>query len=1716
MDQSKLDKLLKKFKRNPENAELFEELYNYFIENNQWRETALLCEEFATSQPSPEKKEKFLLKSASIWLDKTNEPQEGIKILNKILLDNPLNTKASLLIEEYLKNNSTIDEILDFYYSRIETLKNLPQKSETKKFLSYYYQQLGDIFLNQYKQPEEGIKFYHQAFEYDPENIMAIYSAREYYKKIGDFESAVQLYFMEIQVETDLERKVALYRELAHITAEYLNNIDEAIFALKEAYNLAGKNREVIGELGIRVIQRYSYTLDPLDFDYGIMLFKELVESFPDEVSLEYLMSALYYLPQSTLLDFTIDLANKLNKITYIIQHLEQLLSYISEDPVVWEIYRRLAKLYLQIGKKEEAYNYLKALEEFGDPNDLELISNLKREFEGEILSSEKDELLYETEFKGIYGYDEGKYPGERLENGYYYMGEEKIESEIDHFQEGLIGDLALDRYEKDKFNYKRITELKEKVDLLKAEGREDEAEEYMRLILEIDPSDSEALSFLEKRYRAREDWVALGSLLERIGRINKIPLPTRKIRLIEAANIYEERLKNIDKTIQALKEIIKIDPQSQDIKERLELLFIKYERWRELIELYELYAVEALSIEEKRERLKKIAQIYLIRINDPISAINTYKRALDLIPNDKELLDALYELYLRESRWEELLEILNKKLSLTQKDEEKLDIYLKQIDILYEKLHNFEEAYKKAKEGVSLFPGNRELFVRLELMNKERGDWERLLNIYRYQAGYETDIEEKVRLLNKAGEIAKYQLKDIHLCIEIYESIRGLGYHDNFILGQLGKMYEEVGESNEALTIYEELLEREKLEKEEKIEVLKSIGNIYYNQGEENRAVSYYEQLLNYTDDVDVIRYLIEYYEREGEWDKVISYIDRVANLIPREEQPLLLLKKVRILRDLGRKSEVIKTVHEIIEEYSEEIPTEFYTIVRKIYEEDNDIPEASKWLEIELKYTSDQQSRKELLFKLGSWYKDILKQKERAIEIFLELYELDPTNISVFEILEKLYVDIEDWESLLRLIEIRIDRATSDEEKRTFILAGAAICEEKLQDMEKGWSWYKQLIYLKKIPLSKNIELLEEIGEKYGLWGELIDLYGEIIDKTQDLREQAKYWKKIGDIYRDSNIADLNKSLESYLRAFALSKDPKLLDIIEEVALKSGSLKRLIKVYDSFIRIQESKENKLKYALRIAYLIKEKTPDKKLAFELFKKGFELDPLNDEILKNLEEITAQLHNWRELFSIYDMRLGLLEEIQQKCELLWRCAKVCAYAEELAEDIFNLALKAFSLEESLANGLKNMEEVIQILAKVTQDRGSWWKRYITFLRKEVDSLEEAPNIQVILLKTMADIVEREFSDGALAFELIKEASSIMPENLELYARLEELANKYGYFIAMVEHLKKLIENLFDKELVKELNKRLAIIYEERLGDFEKALERWWQLWQLSPLDEYITTKLITLYTQLGRWHDLVLFYKNLLKKIKDVETEKTILYLIADTYLNKLNNRVEAIDIYKKIISRFPEEEKAKEIVATLERGEVKPFASSIDKEDLISLGIISSEEELLNIRLSHEEEAPTEKEGILPSLDSMAKKIKLPIKDTGITPIINLKEMGLYSEDKEEEKIETIEDVEEEELKSEVFSVEKGIVKENKISEELEEPKEIEEVEEVVEVEEVEEVEEMEEMKEIVDIEEMEEVVDIEEVEKIEEVKEAKEAEEIEEIDEVEEIEDIESGEKN
>ncbi|MFH2009644.1 MAG: tetratricopeptide repeat protein [bacterium] len=1093
------------------------------------------------------------------------------------------------------------------------------------------------------------------------------------------------------------------------------------------------------------------------------------------------------------------------------------------------------------------------------------------------------------------------------------------------------------------------------------------QATRWYRELLDKDPSNlimaRPAAQALGRLYEAAANWADLIGILRREVEWGDDP-ELRKTTLYRIAEIQETALEDNGAAVQTFTEIVDFDPEEQTALDNLERLYFQSERWAELIGILKRRVELSMNTEERRALLGRIAMLHEEALEDAAEACVAWLTVLDEQPDDLEAIRALARLYERDSRWNDLYEMLERELDLLDGEDQRVALTFRLGDLLRRKLDDAERAlyrysqvletdrnHEGARTALEELLGDNLLAMQaaeiLEPLYTTESNWEKLCSIFELKADHTADPGEKVRIYQRIAEIKETGMDDSKAAFDFY----GFALHEALsepnlreILNALERLSEQDDRWQDLVALYKEV-SSDILDVELQEKVRLKVANISrLHLSDLGTAKDFYKQVLdNDPESGQALDALEEIYFQTEEWEPLLAIYQSRAEILADSVE----LRRSYLARAAGLCEQYLGRVAEAIscwEQVAELDPgdREASAALERLYSKGDRGADLADLIERRLRYVEELDEAVSLRFQLGTILEKQLEEPDRALENYRATLGGNPTHPEAIEaierymddedrrgdaaeILEPIYASRHDWARLIETYKIRRS-ATDDLELRSSVTRKIArLFEEQLEDLDKAFEWYGRL-FVEQPGEKKVRDVLTRLAGILEKWAQLAEVYSSYLaDVFDESPTSLEVGRQLAQIY-DDRLNDVDKAKEYYLRVLAF--DRSLTDVfnaLESILTRAERWNDLLDVYQDAADAALESEERKSLLFKICTIWEEALGNLDEAISAYRAVLEVGDNDRRAVNSLDRLFVQDQRWADLVELLHRQLEYVElpgeiiPIKLRLGMLYEermddvAGAIDSYEEVLRSEGTNPDALA-ALERLLGNKDERFR-VAQILEPIYQQLDDWQKLAVIY-DAQLESIEDQVR-RVEILREIASIHEHRSGDIRAAFEAMAKAWREDIADKEVLQALEALATKLQDWGRLVTVLKEGIEGSYDYELQASIWLKIARIYEDAEANPAAAMEAYNKLLKVKEDSEEAVNALERLLPALGKFEELVAILRKKADLVGDPLDAKDCYYKIAEIQEATLENVEDAIATLRHLLGIDDADEVA---ISSLER----------------------------------------------------------------------------------------------------------------------------------------------------------------------------------------------------
>ncbi len=1035
-----------------------------------------------------------------------------------------------------------------------------------------------------------------------------------------------------------------------------------------------------------------------------------------------------------------------------------------------------------------------------------------------------------------------------------------------------------------------QVSALIEQAQALARKARKNDAAQKYRDVLAIEPSNMDAIAFLEGYLKQLRKFAELRDVLRRAAADTGIDVEQRVSWLRAAAGLSETQLRDANGAVDVLEELLAIDPESEDARSTLKRLLERAQRWDDLARVLEQEAELVTDVEARISAEKAIARLHEQKRKDPAQAGEAWTRIAVLVPEDESALDTAVEFFEKGSRADRAAQAISDSLPQIT-DEARRVTLLKKLGALrlaagapLEAGEAFAEAGSVGKDGGAWHEAEK-AFAQAEA-------WDQAASAASERAGLTSDGAEKAKLL--AVE-ASYLVRagDQEGAIERLESATELAPEDDELADELEQRLEGAERLDDLVAFF--LRRAEQLPAGRKRSGLRRrAADLQRDRlGDGDAARETLLALLEDGDDVDALSWLSDDAEQRGDAAAAVDFLGRLSKVASETPQ-----KVSALLREAALYSGPLASPEEAIARY-ERVLSDLdpnhdlaLSLVADLYEGTDNPRSAAAALERRLKIVVDPIVQLDIANRLSDLYEGPLDEPKEAVRALDVVRSLDPEDFGAIQRLAELCERLEDWPRVAQHLADLMEVEGDPEEVSRMTRRRAEILHQKVGKSDEALGVLLEVADQGDGPCrDEYVALGDELGWKGVVAMKLVEWFIAAAPGPQRSQALLGAFDRFLEVERKADAATVGKEL-----ARARGTDKTFAARLEKLAVELKDLDALAVAHDLLVQ-DLTGPARAEETVRQAEVLVDAGVDSEQAVEHGEQALSSVPPS-EVAPLLERLAKLTSDRTRIVEIYERQVTRCKAPQDKLEALGRAARVAAEHDdyERSRAFFDIVLGGGGTEEAI--------ELLEGVARTTDTSlgSDKLKRVLAeSLAAGGQGSRDGGRTRSAMLGRAARIAFSDLGDRELAFTWIGDAiiAHVDDERLE---QLELFASEIGDPKRGETVISRALEEVFDGPLVRKLLAHRAALRRDELSDTPGAAADLRRLHDLSPSDGDVVEQLLGLYTELKDFRGMVQLYEDQILRGKDPASRAELARKVARLWEEQLSDPREAADAWRRVL----------------------------------------------------------------------------------------------------------------------------------------------------------------------------------------------------------------------
>lgn len=1035
-------------------------------------------------------------------------------------------------------------------------------------------------------------------------------------------------------------------------------------------------------------------------------------------------------------------------------------------------------------------------------------------------------------------------------------------------------------------------------------------AEDVFRRLLEVDPAHSEAIAFLDERYRERKDWRALYDVLA----ASVEPTLDPKLRLErtrEMVAIASERLRSIDLVIDAWERLFRLGDAQEEAEAQLSRIYRTERRWDGLADFL-LRQAQHRTGAERAVALREVAEALLVGSRDHEHAAQVLGELRRDRPNDALALLGLGRVLARRKDFEGLAELARR--LLPERDPALVDVLRLIADALWT-AGELERAMAAYDAILRLAPEDAEALKAREEFLTRNGRTEELVGLLAERAARLPAGEARVALLVRAASLADAELGAPARAIALWERVLEEAPGKLEALDALAALYESVGEMAGLARVLEAQL-AETRDVPTRIELNRRLGaHAAHRLGDDARAEACWNRVLAIVPgDPATVEELVALYRRRGDHEGLDRTYARQSWRLTSDAALLALWRAAaeNVEQHLGDPARATRAWWRVVD-FAPEDAAALAALVRHARAQ-GDPKAVAAALEDELRAVADGPARRERTLEVALLWEQA-GDRAAALAAHERVLRWDPTSAGALDGLARL-LGAEGAGVVAGALDVAAaawaDR--QDDAGRLAVLRRAA-------DLVPASDPLGRFFALRRVlrlggPEPALVREIERAAEAAQAWTDLAALYVDLAAGADDRAVRADFQRRLGSVY-ETKLGDPVRALLA-IEAIGRERleEPDDVAALERLYEATGRHEDHLALLELSATVDATTSARRAALRKRAAICEGKLGDAERAFHEQARLLLLDPGDRDALAAARRLAGARGLWRQLDALLAELWDRARGVAERLELARARHEIHAQHLSDRRRALDLLVVAHRLD-----GARELED--RLLAEA-EALGAW-DHVLAAVEGRIRArgAEASPEE----LAAHAARHERHRQDAARALELVAEAVVLAPGEEAHLGELERLAAATGRHERLAAAMRLAAARAPSPVRALEILPRLADVYAARLGRGGEAIDVHRRILQLDPSRRPSLDAVIEHQRAERMWHELRDSVQKRLDASRDEGVPERVARLLEIARLSRqeLGDPERALAVYAEVLELDPESAEAIEGVRALTEGRADP-----------------------------------------------------------------------------------------------------------------------------------------------------------------------------------------------
>ncbi len=474
----------------------------------------------------------------------------------------------------------------------------------------------------------------------------------------------------------------------------------------------------------------------------------------------------------------------------------------------------------------------------------------------------------------------------------------------------------------------------------------------------------------------------------------------------------------------------------------------------------------------------------------------------------------------------------------------------------------------------------------------------------------------------------------------------------------------------------------------------LRAARLLHRRLGDDARAAACYERVLDASPgNSEAMSFLVDHFTRSEMWDDLVTLYQNALRAYQgtEEEQAILLQLAMVHWKILGSAEDAAPYFHRLRKLNSANPGLVSYYCERT--EEGDDPSRYLSVLEEGIRAAAEPAQRLALAEELATASELYTSSKDRAIDAWRTVLEIEPKHREAREKLKALYREAGKWNGLAETLQAELSHLNEEqvEEKTKLLRELLPIYRERLRSDARVVETYRVLLEVSpddKVALQELAQLYEQLGR----WNDLIQTLTKLAEVEDEQAKKFSRLFRVAELWIEC-FANYNQATVPLEAVLEVQPDhPQALERLKAIYRKKRSWEALRDVLERQLALAESDEAKLKVLRELGELVTNRMRAQG-AVEIWRAAVELAPTDAGVLAAYEGAAKKQDDSTALADALERRLKLDLSTAERVNLLLRASSIYTSKRNDDERAIELLEEVLALEPEHKRATRTLRDL---------------------------------------------------------------------------------------------------------------------------------------------------------------------------------------------------------------------------------------------------------------------------------------------------------------------------------------------------------------------------------------------------------------------------------------